>query len=118
MNSFLKQLSEYRYPSVDELEDIQNKSPDLNKFGFFENDVLPAADVDFVEHKKISDVYNWDKILGSKIIDLQTSYVYTLVHYNRGIPLTSQEYIDQPFIRPNYDNLKFYITYLHYCINC
>lgn len=121
MNKFLETISTYRYPSIEELIKIQEKSPRLKRLGF--KDQLTEEKIKesliegtFVEYDKLTHLYEWDQLLADKIVDLQKAYVYVLVHFRRGVPATAQDYINNVSIRPNYDNLKFYFTYLHYII--
>lgn len=120
MQSFLKNISKHQYPSLEELAKIL-KAPNLHRFGFknqWNTGELPEKLIDgkLVEYNRADHLYEWDKLLGNKIVDLQTAYVYVLVHASRGIPRTAQEYINNVDIRANYDNLRFYLTYLHYIV--
>lgn len=123
MDPFLKKILAYKYPTLEELSKIQDdlKAPDLHKFGFVDQWDSKQIQENLIngsneKYNKLSHLYEWDKLLEDKIGDLQTAYVYVLVHFRRGIPTTAEDYISNVSIRPNHDNLKFYLAYLHYII--
>src|SRR5690606_15641615 len=121
MDPFFKKILRYQYPSKEELTEIEDRSPMLRRFGFIDqwnNKLIKDNLINGSNEKynKLSHLYEWDKLLKNKIGDLQTAYVYVLVHFNRGVPRTAQEYIENTDSRPNYDNLRFYFIYLHYIV--
>lgn len=123
MDPFLKKISKYQYPTIEELSKLNDdkKAPNLHRFGFEDqwNNVQIQENLikgNINQYHRLNHLYEWDQQLADKIIDLQTAYVYLLVHFRRGIPKTTNEYIKNTSIQPNYENLKFYLTYLHYII--
>lgn len=123
MDSFLKKISKYKYPTLEELSKIQNeqKVPGLHRFGFkdqwnieeIQNNLING---NTLKYNQLSHLYEWDKLLEDKIVDIQLAYVYVLVHFNRGLPRTAKEYIENTDSQHNYENIRFYFTYLHYII--
>lgn len=121
MDSFLEKILKYQYPTKEELIEIKDRSPKLQRFGFKDQWNNKSIKENLIngsteKYNKLSHLHEWDKLLENKIGDLQTAYVYVLTHFNRGVPETVNEYIKNVSIRPNYDNLIFYFTYLHYII--
>lgn len=121
MGSFFKNIEANRYPSLEELNKIQDKFPILHRFGFKDqwgNEQIQNKLIDgnIRSYNKLNHLHEWDKLLADRIVDLTTAYVYVLVHSNRGVPRNANEYNSKKDIRGNYNNLKFYFTYLHYIL--
>lgn len=121
MSSFFENIASYKYPTLAELELFAARHPKLYNFGFpdqwntvaLQNNLIISNIETYI---KRSDLFEWDKLLHNRIIDLNQAYIYVLVHFNRGVYKNIQEYLDDPKWRANQMNVRFYFSYLQYVI--
>lgn len=105
----MNKTSEYfKYPTDNERTDALQSYPELSYFEFKSTSSinLPA------EFNKEIHLYYWDKCLQSKLEKLQSSYVYTKTHYERGIPENEENFTNTNYI--NRTQFDFYIEIFYY----
>jgi len=101
---------DFKYPSTCERKGAIKEYPELSHFGFefqpFTFNILPAD-----LHKK-DHLFWWDNCLQNKLGKLQSSYIYTKTHYERGIPESEENFTNANYI--NRTQFNFYIEVFYY----
>jgi hypothetical protein len=107
--------TKFKYPTDEEFQIIQNKNPTIKNFGFLV--VSPWKFRDNSEFIKYDHLSQWDHQLHNWIADFNSCYMYVLVNFNRGTPLSTHEMIENETLYINYININFYLKYLLLCFD-
>lgn len=79
---------EYRYPTLEEKQQIYNDHPIIKRLRFegsFNLSELYNGDLDNLISISLS-LEPWERVLDNRLIKLQFAYTLTIFHLNRGIP--------------------------------